>query len=238
MTGSGPPPPPITVLLLLRVLFLAGAIAVGLFRRTPAGRGDAANGRIRSPTNRNRAAELRTLYGTDRPDHDTSLEYLRYPTDNGASYYYRTEPDRSYQDTILAVQRHAEKAGLSIRNRLMDSWWYHKGPEGGVSNRTARPNVFPDGTAHLWEKTRWDTVAHTRWWPSETVYARQNGGDRSFVIDEEEDGDGGGGGTALPLEEGFWDDLFAAGKRWGLSVYEQDWMWCTSGTGCFRRRRG
>lgn len=28
-------------------------------------------------------------------------------------------------------------------------------------------------------------------------------------------------GAALPLEERFWDDLFAQAKRWGLYTYEQ-----------------
>lgn len=28
-------------------------------------------------------------------------------------------------------------------------------------------------------------------------------------------------GAALPLEERFWDDVFAEAKRWGLYTYEQ-----------------
>lgn len=28
-------------------------------------------------------------------------------------------------------------------------------------------------------------------------------------------------GAALPLEQRFWDDLFAEAKRWGLYTYEQ-----------------
>ena len=29
---------------------------------------------------------------------------------------------------------------------------------------------------------------------------------------------------ALPLEQRFWDDLMSSSKRWGLAVYEQDWL--------------
>lgn len=29
---------------------------------------------------------------------------------------------------------------------------------------------------------------------------------------------------ALPQDQQFWDDLFREGKKWGLEMYEQDWL--------------
>ena len=29
---------------------------------------------------------------------------------------------------------------------------------------------------------------------------------------------------ALPQDQMFWDDLFADSKKWGLEMYEQDWL--------------
>jgi len=30
----------------------------------------------------------------------------------------------------------------------------------------------------------------------------------------------------VPLEQRFWDDLLSSSAKWGLKVYEQDWL-CT-----------
>jgi hypothetical protein len=158
--------------------------------------------------------KLMKMYKTQRPS-DVTLDYLQYSTDNGAFYYYNTEPNKTYQETIIEVKEYAEKIGLPFRSWLMDSWWYFKGPDGGVKNWTAMPNIFPDGIARVTQATKWGIVAHNRWWTNATDYAKQNGGDYDFFME---------GDKALPLEERFWDDLFQEAKLWGLTVYEQDWL--------------
>jgi hypothetical protein len=158
--------------------------------------------------------KLMKMYKTNRPS-DVTLDYLQYSTDNGAFYYYNTEPNKTYQETIIEVKEYAEKVGLPFRSWLMDSWWYFKGRDGGVKNWTAMPNIFPDGIARVTQATKWGIVAHNRWWTNETDYAKQNGGNYGFVMEGEK---------ALPLEERFWDDLFLEAKLWGLTVYEQDWL--------------
>ena len=60
-------------------------------------------------------------------------------------------------------------------------------------------------------------VAHNRFWSSQNVYATQNGGKYVFHLDETT-------GAAIPLEEQFWTDLFTNSSKWGLRVYEQDWL--------------
>ena len=41
---------------------------------------------------------------------------------------------------------------------LLDSWWYYKGKDAGVTVWDARPDVFPDGLAGFFDKTKWPTV--------------------------------------------------------------------------------
>lgn len=159
-------------------------------------------------------AKLLRFYGTQRPS-DVTLEYLQWSTDNGAFYYYTTEPNKTYQETVLDVKEQANQVGLPFRNWLMDSWWYYKGKAGAVKNWTARPEIFPGGIAYITEKTKWDIVAHNRFWSSETDYAIQNGGKYRFAME---------GNLSLPLQEEFWNDLFEQAKLWGLTVYEQDWL--------------
>eukprot|EP00546_Thalassionema_frauenfeldii_P012530 CAMPEP_0178927276 /NCGR_PEP_ID=MMETSP0786-20121207/19084_1 /TAXON_ID=186022 /ORGANISM="Thalassionema frauenfeldii, Strain CCMP 1798" /LENGTH=717 /DNA_ID=CAMNT_0020602663 /DNA_START=1642 /DNA_END=3795 /DNA_ORIENTATION=+ len=159
--------------------------------------------------------KLQRLYHTKRPS-DTTLDYLQYSTDNGAYYYYHTEQNLTYQDTMIAIKDYVDSVKLPIQNWLMDSWWYYQGVKGGVTNWTARPDIFPDGISYVRNRTKWDVVAHNRYWSSDNVYAKQNGGIYDFIIE---------GDNALPREEAFWDQLFQDAKfSWGLTVYEQDWL--------------
>jgi len=165
-------------------------------------------------------ATLQKRYNTQRSTAvklDTTLPYLQYNTDNGAFYYYVTEPNKNYQQTILDVKAQAESEQLPFRSWLADSWWYYKGKGGGVSRWVARPDIFPDGLDYVRNVTGWDIVAHNRYWAPDTVYAKQNGGDYDFVIEDHN-------AKALPLEERFWQDLFRSSKKWGMTVYEQDWL--------------
>ena len=57
------------------------------------------------------------------------------------------------------------------------------------------------------------------YWSSETVYATARGGGFPFLLGERESA-----GFALPASEGFWHSLFKRGRKWGLAVFEQDWL--------------
>ncbi len=55
---------------------------------------------------------LLEFYGRDWGaswDRDFTLQYLGYSTDNGAFYYYETEPDKNYEQTIIDVKDYADK---------------------------------------------------------------------------------------------------------------------------------
>lgn len=150
---------------------------------------------------------------------DVTLQYLGFNTDNGAYYYYNTVPGLNYEETMISVKKYADEVGLPYRYVLLDSWWYFKGEDGGVTNWTARPDIFPNGIEAVYKSTGWLVQAHNRWWSPYNTYATQNGGQYLFDIDNIKNG-------SVPLEQKFWDDLLSIPtSNWGLRVYEQDWLY-------------
>ena len=102
----------------------------------------------------------------------------------------------------------------------LDSWWYFQGRGGGVKEWEPKPQTIPDGLAGFREKLgNLPFQMHNRHWAANNVYARQNGGDYEFSIDNTT-------GLAIPLRQRFWDDLIKnkTGAE-GLIVYEQDWLY-------------
>ena len=108
---------------------------------------------------------------------DLAMQKLGYSTDNGAYYYYLTEPNRTAEQTLVDVKRYADAQQIPYSYVLLDSWWYYKGKGGGIATWDARPDVFPDGLAGLYQKTGWKQMLHNRYWDPSTTYATKNGGD-------------------------------------------------------------
>ncbi|XP_078674668.1 uncharacterized protein LOC144912809 [Branchiostoma floridae x Branchiostoma belcheri] len=160
---------------------------------------------------------LMRQYGKSRArtESDFSSNYLGYWTDNGAYYYYHTEPGKNYEDTMVDAMAYAKEVGIPYRYLQLDSWWYYKGAGGGVKTWDARPDVFPSGLRALYEKIGLPIVAHNRYWAKDTTYAKQNGGNYSFIVEKQ---------LSIPTDMMFWDDLFTQSREWGLIVYEQDWL--------------
>ena len=75
----------------------------------------------------------------------TAPSFLQNNTtqDNGAYYYYQTEPGQTYETTLIDVRHYADQAGIPYRYVLLDSWWYYKGTGAGVSRWDAMPSIFP-----------------------------------------------------------------------------------------------
>ncbi|KAK7089407.1 hypothetical protein V1264_024716 [Littorina saxatilis] len=147
---------------------------------------------------------------------DFTNNYLGYWTDNGAYYYYNTEQNKTYQQTMLDVKAYADQVNIPYRYWQYDSWWYYKGVGSGVKTWWARPDVFPDGFQYLYNKIgHLPATAHNRYWSSDTTYAKENGGKYNFVV---------GPMVSVPDDQSFWDDLFRNSSSWGLYTYEQDWL--------------
>lgn len=143
---------------------------------------------------------------------DLTINYLGYYTDNGGFYYYNTEKGFNYEETMVNVHH---QVALPFKYIELDSWWYCKGVNGGVSQWTARPDIFPDGLQAVHQRLEnISLAAHNRYWTYDTVYKQ----DYSFVLD-------GASMKALPIgNDSFWIDLFSQAHDWGLVLYEQDWL--------------
>jgi hypothetical protein len=157
-------------------------------------------------------------------DSDFVLNYLGYSTDNGAYYYYHVEnatgrwkEPEDFEKTQMDLKAYADEEAIPYRYILLDSWWYPKDENLAVTTWTALPEVYPHGLHNIWEKTGWKVQGHNRYWSPKTPYAKQNGGSYNFIVEAES-------GKAIPVDQQFWDDLMANSTRWGLTMYEQDWL--------------
>ncbi|XP_064616666.1 uncharacterized protein LOC135480695 [Liolophura sinensis] len=162
-------------------------------------------------------ALMRYYYGRDLSYRNADLtnNYLGFWTDNGAYYYYLTEKNKTYEDTIIDVKTYADEMNIPYRYVQYDSWWYPKGDLGGVLTWVPMPSVFPSGMQYVYNKTGWPVSAHNRWWSAKTTYAKQNGGNYDFIVEETK---------AIPTDKNFWTDLLRESRKWGLITYEQDWL--------------
>ena len=155
---------------------------------------------------------------------DFTLKYLGYSTDNGCYYWYNTDEGKNYEDSILGLYNYSVEKKIPYQYWLADSWWYFKGASNGVQNWTAMPSVFPNKMEGIYESTQWLVQGHNRFWDATTNYAKQNGGNYEFLVDERPQIPGDKKRYALPIEQDFWNDLMRDAHIWGLTTYEQDWL--------------
>lgn len=173
-----------------------------------------------SPNVQRWGATLRERYGRSDAARsgDMTNAHLGYNTDNGAYYYYETEKGKNYLQTLLDVHKEATRLKLPFRHVLIDSWWYPQDEHGGVTDWSPKLDVFEGGWADfdtLRDETGWKFTMHNRFWSSQSIYAKENGGNYTFVQEEK---------FAVPDDDAFWDYLFASRKEHGLYTYEQDWL--------------
>lgn len=171
--------------------------------------------------------ELLRRYGTRRPSRyaDAVVGMLSYWTDNGAHYYYRTEPGCDYATTLERAVAEMRSAGIPIASVQLDSWFYpheHSRPvsdEGaplvppsGLVRWEPRDDLFPEGFARLRERLgNLPLIFHSRHFSARSPYFEQHA---AWV-----DGD-----YAHPKDEGLHAEMLARAAGWGAVTYEQDWM--------------
>ena len=143
---------------------------------------------------------------------DLSLNYIGYYIDNGAYYCYNTLPGKNYQDTMIEI---AQQIDIPYHYMEISAWFYYKGVKGGVSNWTARPDVFPDGIPELHRRLNYTPfIIHNRYWAYDAVYQK----DYAWVLDPQN-------GYSLPASnDSFWLDLLSRARDWGVILYQQDWL--------------
>jgi len=144
-------------------------------------------------------------------DKDLTANYIGYWTDNGAFYYYNTEPGKNYETTMVDVADYLKKENLPIAYLQLDSWWYLKGKDEGTALWEPRSEVFADGLNGLKAKVNLPFSVHNRYWSSTNQYK-----DRfRFIVDKT---------AALPENQEFWRHIMKWAKENGIILYEQDWL--------------
>ncbi len=167
---------------------------------------------------------LRAWYSHPRPDADADvgLKYLGYWTDNGAYYYYQTEKGMNYADTLLAVKKDADAKGIPFGYVQLDSWWYPKARTNNLLNAFRGgsllwepiPELFPEGLPAFQQALGLPLEAHNRWYNQDSPYCRRY----QCVYGT------GGKRPALPIDPKFWDEIMDNAVKYGVQVYEQDWL--------------
>lgn len=164
------------------------------------------------------------------PERWPLLSHLSYWTDNGAAYWYRTEPGLDLGATIEAKLAELDDLGVVIGSVELDSWFYpHETsrpvtevgypedvPPTGMMEWTARPDVLPDGVEGLADRLgRPPLTLHARHITTSSPY-----------VDEDPDG-WWVEFVAHPKDPTFFRRWLDDAVRWGATCVEQDWMLLT-----------
>jgi hypothetical protein len=148
---------------------------------------------------------------------DFTLAMLGYWTDNGAYHYTgATGPDYSnMEQALLGVKEGMIKKGVPIRYIQWDDWWMETmGDIPGMLSWTPKKEVFPSGFSD------WLDMPLAMYAPE---YASNNVwiDDYTWKVDTN---------TAIPIDPGFYSNLFANGTSIGMKSFEQDFL-CSYGIG-------
>ena len=169
---------------------------------------------------------LQERAGTVRPGRwaDELARRPSYWTDNGAAYWYRTEPGHDPAGSVVAAVEDLLAQGVPLGAVQLDSWWYPHAElrpfdtEEWVVPPTAmvawepRPDVLPDGVPALRDRVApLPLVAHIRHLSSAAPIARE--------VPVHVDGPYAAPATPAAYER--WLDQCVA---WGIETFEHDWL--------------
>jgi hypothetical protein len=173
------------------------------------------------------AAVVRERHGTVRRDRyaDRLGSHLSYWTDNGAAYWYRTEPGLGdVTKTLVAKAEELRREAIPTQIFQLDSWFYpHEElrpfdapeisvPPTGLLTWDARPDILPQGIAALRRSLGDPPLAtHFRHFSSRSPYFD--------LYDAWRDGD-----RAHPTGPALYDRLLHQASQWGVEVFEHDWL--------------
>ena len=168
---------------------------------------------------------------------DPLLTHLSYWSDNGAAYWYRTEPGRTITTAISDKIAELDELGVPVRTVELDSWFYdHEHPRAiaeigypdlvpptGAMSWTPRADAFDDRPAGD------DPIATFRRGIGDrplALHARHISPRSPYVTDGRRAGDVWWVDefAAHPADPGFFARWFADARRWGATCVEQDWM--------------
>ncbi len=165
---------------------------------------------------------LTDLSGKLRPANDSApiLNQLGYWTDNGATYYYHSDPNMSYADTLTAVNAEFAQKGIALGYVQLDSWFYPKGSQAdwsdgndGIYEYSAAPALFPAGLAAFQQTLGLPLVTHARWIDATSPIRRQYQVSGNVVTDPS-----------------YWNSTADYLTAAGVITYEQDWLGASAHT--------
>ncbi|HEX5615248.1 MAG TPA: hypothetical protein VFZ83_08850 [Acidimicrobiia bacterium] len=172
------------------------------------------------------ASLVRARHGTVRlpRDGDALARRLSYWTDNGAAYWYKTEPGLDTPATLAATVADLRERAIPVHAVQLDSWWYpHDAlrpfdtdawdvPPTGLVRWEPRDDVLPDGIAALRARLGDPPlVAHSRHFASSSPYFEQ--------LEAWIDGD-----RAHPVGPALYERLADQCVAWGIETFEHDWL--------------
>jgi len=173
------------------------------------------------------AGLLRERHGTVRPDRYADLlgSHLSYWTDNGAAYWYRTEPGLGdVTKTLVAKAEELRRDAIPTRVFQLDSWFYpHQElrpfdapetsvPPTGLMTWDARPDILPQGIPALRRALGDPPLAtHCRHLSSASPYLDH--------FEAWRDGD-----RAHPKDGALYERLLHQAASWGVEIFEHDWL--------------
>lgn len=160
---------------------------------------------------------------------DALGSHVSYWTDNGAAYWYRTQPHadgtkRSVTETLVDTLADLRSRDVPFRAVQLDSWWYpHRTvrpfdteewevPPTGLDRWEAREDILPDGIAALRDALGDPPlVTHTRHLSSSSPYVER--------FDCWVDGD-----YAHPVGDDLYEAYLDQAVAWGVETFEHDWL--------------
>lgn len=169
---------------------------------------------------------LRRRAGTVRPGRwpDALGSKPSYWTDNGAAYWYRTEPGHDPAGSVVAAVDDLLECGVPLGSVQLDSWWYPHAelrpfdtdewvvPPTAMIAWEPRPDVLPDGIDALRARLHGlPLTAHIRHLSSAAPIASE--------VPVHADGPYAVPATAEAYER--WLDQCVA---WGIETFEHDWL--------------
>ncbi|MFT3853401.1 MAG: hypothetical protein QM733_11780 [Ilumatobacteraceae bacterium] len=158
--------------------------------------------------------------------------HLSYWTDNGAAYWYRTEPGRTLGASVAEAVEALRADGLPVHAVELDSWCYQhevprpitdigypeEVPPSGLMRWEPRLDAFdpaPDGEDPI------ERFAERLDHPPLVIHARHVSPASPYVADGEWWVDAL---AAQPVDPRFFRRWFDDARRWGACAIEQDWM--------------
>lgn len=169
---------------------------------------------------------LLTRAGTVRPGRwsDALAQQPSYWTDNGAAYWYKTEPGHDVAGSMVAAVDDLRDQGVPIGAVQLDSWFYpHQDlrpfdtddwvvPPSAMTAWEERDDILPDGIADLRRR-----LGH----PPLVAHIRHLAADAPIAAEVPVYVDGPYAVPATPEGYERWLDQCVA---WGVETFEHDWL--------------